>query len=527
MAYRPIQWARQSVEGRQIEADGSKLSNYYAVNLPAPEESKVAVMLYQVPGLRRWARVPTKNVLEATPTTGIHALISMNSPAYGRRLYGLSSQYQLFRIRQGSGEDIEDSYDPFGTDSVFAVPSANVENFTLEAADALGPGQPGKLVTDTRRIMWVSPDEVFCWDLGKMGGEGPVTIAAPTPTDTSTLEDLTDQKWVDCEWADGYFFLLAESGQFFHSLYDSIEFDQLDFATAQSHPDKGVALAVLNRRLHVLGEESIEQWYNAGGADFAFSRNNSYTVNIGCAARATVQVDQSFITFLGNDRTVYSISSNGVARISTAAVEYDISQSDPALAWAVVYTEEGHRFYSLTLTFDDSTRKNWTFDFMTRLWHERGETGILCSAEWRNRQTLVGMVGRHHLFDMRLDWGIFENDDDSVADSSITSVGISPALFASFRRGSISSFLVDIPIRSGGDSTDNVLLEWSDDGGKTWVGGTALDGSSKARRLDDGPRFRWNRLGEFRSGRNFRLTTVAKRRVDVLGAYTEAEIRVD
>ena len=58
MVYRPIQWARRTVEGRQIEADGSRLVNFYAVMVPDPEESKVPVMLYSAPGRRRYLRSP-------------------------------------------------------------------------------------------------------------------------------------------------------------------------------------------------------------------------------------------------------------------------------------------------------------------------------------------------------------------------------------------------------------------------------------------------------------------------------------
>ena len=45
--------------------------------------------------------------------------------------------------------------------------------------------------------------------------------------------------------------------------------------------------------------------------------------------------------------------------------------------------------------------------------------------------------------------------------------------------------------------------------------------------LDDGPRFRVTRLGQFREGRNMRITTDAKRRVDILGTYVETNIKDD
>ena len=525
MPFRPIQWARQSIEGRQIEAVGSKLVNLYAVNIPSPEEGKVPVMLYSPPGRRRWLKVPPIQVSGATPPKGIHGLMPIESPVYGHRLYGLSSQYQLFRIRRGPGRDIAANYDPF-TGAVYEVPAGQRVNFTTEAADAVPMAEPRKMVNDGRRIMFVSPSEVYMYDLGKDGGEGFVPIAAPVPSDLSTLEDLTDQSWVDCEWLDGYFFLLAESGQFFHSHYDSLQFDQLDFASAQSHPDAGVALAKHSRRLYVIGSESVEEWWHSGGADFAYSRNNDFVVETGCLSRASVQTEQFGILFVGTDRIVYVLNANGVSRISTEPVEHDIEESDPAKARAFTYTEEGHRFYSLTLINDDGSRKNWVLDLTTGLWHERTFTDILCTARF-GRNTLIGVEGQEHVFDMRLDWGIVENDNAALPDGLIRREAISPVIFANLHRATINSFQIDIPARPG-DPTDSILLEWSDDNGKTWKGAVALaDGSSKAKLLDGAKRLRWNRLGEFRAGRKFRITTSAKRRVDMLGTYIDSDVRED
>ena len=99
MPFRPIQWAKQTVAGRQVEADGSKLVNFYAVALPSPEESKTPVMLYGTPGRRRFVKVPVKTDIDTQK--GIHAMLQVDSAIYGQWLFGISSQSQLFRIRLG------------------------------------------------------------------------------------------------------------------------------------------------------------------------------------------------------------------------------------------------------------------------------------------------------------------------------------------------------------------------------------------------------------------------------------------
>ena len=540
MPFRPVQWARQSIEGRQVEADGSRLLNFYAVQLAAPEESKVPVMIYSSPGQRRFLKTNGTNSAVALNTSaGVHALLEINSVVYGHWLFGISHQNIFFGIRvdedNGGSYQIDGDYNPFKTvspDSVYAFPTANTWQYTPEGADIVPADKPIKLVTDGRRIMWVSPNEVYSFDLKRLsdGESSPFeTIQAPVPADLSTLEDLDDQDWVDCLWIDGYFLLAAKSGQFFHSNLDSTQFDQLDFAEAGSNPDNIVGIEHINRRVYIFGTESVEAWYNAGHADFAFARDNSQTLNVGCANRATIAKNQFAIVFLGNDLSVYSLIGGRPNRISTETVELAIARSDQDQARGFTYTEEGHRFYSLTLVnAEDGTKANWTYDFVTGVWHERDQTDILCHIRWNKHQNIVGREGAEHIFDLRLDWGVIEADSANATDNVIQRESIAPLLFANQQRVNMTSFQIEVPLRSGGQPTDSILVEWSDDGKRTWKGGTAQDGTtSLAHKLDDGPRFRRNRLGQFRIGRHMRLTTSARRRVDVLGAYVETDIAPD
>ena len=212
-------------------------------------------------------------------------------------------------------------------------------------------------------------------------------------------------------------------------------------------------------------------------------------------------------------------------RVSTESVEYDIKRSEPGKARAVVYQEEGHYFYSLTLEYADATKKNWTLDFTTGVWHERSQTDILCVTTWGKKQTIVGRDGHEHIFDFRLDWGVIE--DDTTGEGNISREAVGPIMFADFHRVTMKSFQVDIPARTGGDSDDSIKIEWSDDAKETWKGGSDQNGDEKSFNLDDGPRFRITRLGQFREGRNMRISTDAKRWVDILGAYVETNVKDD
>ena len=523
MPFRPIQWARRSVEGRQVEADGSRLLNFYAVQLADPSESKVPVMIYSSPGQRRFMRTNGTKA-RAEQVAGVHALLELDSVAYGKWLFGLTHQSVFFAVRvdpaNGGAYQIDRDYDPF-SGAIYGIPDANTWRYNSERQEEVPADQPRKLVSDGRRIVWVGAREVFAFDLHRLStGEGNPfsTIQAPVPADLSTLEDLPEQDWVDCLWIDGYFILAARSGQFFHSNLDSLQFDQLDFAEAGSHPDSIVGIETLHRRIYILGDESIEAWYNAGNADFAFSRDNGMTINIGCAARATIAADQYSICFLGNDGIAYALMGGAPRRISTESVEYDVAESDATRARGVTYTEEGHRFYLLTLVYDDGSRKAWGFDFATGVWHERSQTDILCVSRWQKRRNLIGREGAQHIFDMRLNWGIIENDATG-AEGRIEREAVSPLVFANLQRFKMRSFLIDVPLRDGGEADDSIVIEWSDDGKRegSWKGrySNAVDGDGdrfeNKNLLDDGPRLRRYRLGQTYTGRHIRITTDAKR----------------
>lgn len=532
MPFRPVQWAKRSIEGRQTEADGSRLLNFYPVQLAAPEDSKVPVMLYSGPGFRRWLKTNGTDALASANDVGVHALLRINTPVYGTWLCGLTHQSVFFAVRidpdSAGTYQIDADYDPFRSvspDSIIEIPDSHTHPFTTETADAIPAASTRRLVTDGRRVLWVSRDEVFVWDFGKQDGAGFITINAPVAADLSVLEDLNDQDWVDCAWIDGYFLLAARTGQFFHSNYDSTDFDQLDFAEAGANPDPIVGMETLNRRIYLFGSETIETWFNAGGADFAFSRDNSATMEMGCAARDSIAKNVSYITFVGSDGIVYALSPRGPQRVSMESVEFDLARCSLELCRAYTYAEEGHYFYVLTLTFPDGTRKGWAYDFTTGWWHERSQTDVLCAIPWGRNRLLVGRQGAVHVFDQRLDWGLLE--DDTTGAAPIYREAVAPRIFANLQRFNMRSFQVDLPRRSGGKKSDYVVIEWSDDAKVTWKGGTTSDMKPKRYLLDAGPRIRVNRLGQVREGRNMRLSTLAHRRVDVLGAYLETDVYFD
>ena len=526
MPYRPVQWARQTVEGRQIEADGSRLINFYAVQPAIPEEAKVPVIIQGTPGVRRWARIPFKTFTRNQQTVtsvfpGVHGMIVVDTPLIGKHLFGVANQFQFFDIKIDGAlpHDMQRDYDPFDRgDTLFTLHQSRIYNFTTEDAERINRYQPQKLVTDGRRVGFVARRSVKIFDplntTNAVADPGFITVRAPVPDDSNA--ELPDEEWVDMEWMDGFWILAARGGQIFHSEYQSAEFDQLDFAYAEANPDEIVGLSILNRRLFVFGRHSIEQWHNAPGtgSGFTFRRDLSYVSELGCFKKETIARNEDAIYFVGSDLVVYRITAGKEQRVSTESVELELARANRNNLFAFAYTEEGHRFYCLHI----SNESYWVFDQTTGFWHERQypstgsvrSGGPICAVRL-NGKTYVGSRITDNIFQQTLDFGA----DWGVP---LEREAVAPVIHTNLRRERVRFVQVEIPLRSGGTHQDSIRLDWSDDGRATFQNG---DRPPKA--LDTGPRIRWNALGQFQEGRNFRLRTSAKRRVDILGCYVDTQ----
>lgn len=217
---------------------------------------------------------------------------------------------------------------------------------------------------------------------------GLLLTSALTPDDSAI--DLADEEFVECVWTDRYFVVLTRSGQFFHSRLDNeqespnefqierVLFDQLDSARADDKPDKKVGLSVHRKSIYVFGEYSVERWYHSGGADFAFSRDNSFSFDYGCVARDTIQNVKEGIVFLSTNNSLLVLSGARSQRISTETQEYDIGRCNRYSARGMHYIEEGHTYYMLCLPFSvikgagipADEWKIWVIDLSSGRWHQ-------------------------------------------------------------------------------------------------------------------------------------------------------------
>ena len=512
---RQVIWALETVAGRQDTSGGSRLVNLFALNTQHPRDARAPIVLHGTPGIRKYLNVPRQAVgrtggastLNANQyTAGIQGLVAVDSPSCGRRLFGISNALQFCEVRTGAGNPIPLYHNPYvdGAGDPVAAPDVVTITRARDFTDDPGEGFTGpvRFAEDGRRVVFVVGRSVVMWDMDDDNRAGAFqTVYAPTPE--NDLAVLADNDWVDVAWIDHYFVLLARNGQIFHSQLNSDTFDQLDFATAESNPDPGVALEVFAGVLWVFGSKTIEAWTNAGTDPFAFAPQKQRTVPIGCAARDTVQVDQSGIHFLGNDRIVYRFVGGAPDRISTETVENDITKSEFWKAYAYLYTEEGRRFYALILTFRGGAKKNWTLDLTTGFWHERSDTSILCMTEFEG-WNVAGRAGDSHIFTQALDWGDW--DGAIIERQAVSSLYWNPKGSMTFNDCYVLCPLADVDANTLVLSHSDDTLE-TNDSAKVWS--TGLSRPLSRREIHYG------NLGSTRTGRHFRLTAQTDRRFKI------------
>jgi hypothetical protein len=173
------------------------------------------------------------------------------------------------------------------------------------------------------------------------------------------------------DFIDGYMMHVEPFGRFLlHSdLADALDFNTLDRFEAETQPDKTVSLIVNGSEVWAFGERTIDVFANVGTAQGTF-QNKKVGITTGCIAGASPAVVDSGAAWLGDDRVVYHARGYSPTRISTRALEVELSRyslADIRNAFSFVYADRGHTIYYLTVP----NGMTFGYDFSTGLWHRR------------------------------------------------------------------------------------------------------------------------------------------------------------
>lgn len=204
-----------------------------------------------------------------------------------------------------------------------------------------------------------------------------------TATDNFTI--VTDPGYPGAgvaDFLDGYLMQVEPFGRFlFHSdLADALEYNTLDRFEAETQPDRVVGMIVNHQEVWAFGDRTIDVFGNVGTAQGTF-QNKGVSISRGCIAKWSPAIIDNGVAWLGDDRVVYHARGYDPVRISTSAIEVELSEcslADIRNAFSFVWADRGHSVFYLTVP----NGRTFGYDFSTGLWHRR--------ASWHPERDISG-----------------------------------------------------------------------------------------------------------------------------------------
>lgn len=312
------------------------------------------------------------------------------------------------------------------------------------------------------------------------------------------------------------FLVFAEAGTntwFSSDLNSATDFDPTYFSIADAAPDNLVTLIVDHRQVILFGEYTTEIWYNAGSAGFPFERLPGGVVEIGCLARHGVAKQDNSVFWIANDKTIRRLDGQTPVRVSQHGMEKALKgYSTLTDCEAFSYSMEGHVCVVFRFPTAGAT---WVYDITTGEWHEReswpggswdvsGIVEIGGVVYVQNSET--GEVGKMNP-DSSSEWGTFLRPEWTYQ-----------PVYNEGRRLFHAQFEMGMtPAVTESTAAPYITLEYSDDGGKTFVTcptrSMGAVGQYKTRMV-------WHRLGSGRD-RVYRASVSDPVPMTVWGSYAE------
>lgn len=403
-----IPFTIQSYTHESLPLSAQRVVNYYAEQAP-PEAKSPAILL-------PWPVLKDFSAIGVGPIRGVHQM--------AEELYAVSGQ-NLFKV------------DPSGV-------GTDLGSIGINATGLISMANNGTELTV------VNDNDGYVYN-----------------RDLDTLAQITDPdfpKVLSVAQLDGYnIYPKLNSDQYIISaLRDATAYDALDFATAEGDPDTLLNVHVDHRQILLMGRRTIEPWYNSGET-FPFSPVSGAFISTGLGARHAVASLDNTTFWLGNDGVVYRLNGFTPQRVSTHAIEQAIAKiSAIGDARAFGMSWKGHAFFVLTFP----NEATFVYDAATNLWHERetfGQKGwIGCCHVRVYGQEVIGDQDTGKLYTLA------ETGDD--AGLPVQRIATGAPLYAEGNWAFMPKFeaVFESGVGLTGESDPQVMLQHSDDGGRTW-----------------------------------------------------------
>ncbi len=369
-----------------------------------------------------------------------------------------------------------------------------VTHTVLYSVDAMGAHTSLGTIDGTARCIFdgIGSNVVIANGSGRVyqyNGSNVTEITDPDLESPNSVAHLNNQIIYD---GDGGRFATSDVG-------DATSINGLNYATAESNADDLIRPYVFNQVAYMMGDKTIEPWYNSGNGSPPFDRIEGGIIPVGLAARYSVANNDQFMYFVGDDNEVYRVQGQSSEKVSTISESRQIAgftAVTDAIGWC--FSLEGQNFYSLTFP---AANKTLCFSERAKLWFELS-TGI-SGGRWRGnsyayayRKHLIADYQNGNIYELDLD--TFTDNEEVIQRTRDTGPLHGGVLGAPGKWVEMDRFELimetGVGIISGQGSDPTVMLSFSDDGGRTFS--TEMQG--KVGRLGQFQyKVEWHALGGF------------------------------
>ncbi len=329
---------------------------------------------------------------------------------------------------------------------------------------------------------------------------------------TNTFAAITDADYppnagdpfISTDYTDGYGIGATHSGRLYVSaLLDFSSWDPLQYSTPDYQSDLVKAVIVRKEEILLLGDETVEFWFNSG-ATFPFQRRSLTSIKYGIAAPFTALALDDEVYWLSRNELGqgFFVRSNQyqIERISTPFIEHELSTYTTVDdAYALAYHDQGVLMYHVTFPTQNVT---WVYDVASKMWHQRQSLSntpipvlgrhVANNSMSLNGQTIIGDNAQGNLYKMQ---GDVYTENGNIIHRKIESAILQQEL----NRISFASVEIEIEAGQGlatGQGSDPLIgLQTSKDRGNTWSERIDI---SMGKIGEYKTRVKWTRLGQAR-----------------------------
>lgn len=305
-------------------------------------------------------------------------------------------------------------------------------------------------------------------------------------TDTGLVTQVTDVNITGAKSVDFFnnqFIYTFDKFSTVSNVGDGSTASGLNIVGEETLPDDLVRDFVFEDIIYRCGVRSVVGWWNNPALTPPIDRLAGRVFYVGLAAiNSIAETDQAFY-WLGDDFAIYRASGGSEQRVSTDAISNELQKfSDVSDAIANTFTFEGQNFYQITFptgnkTFvmNESLGVNGWFELSS------GVNSPLQSSKYQG-QTIISAYGQNMVADVdngniyKLDFDTFTNNLLPLQRIRVTQSVNGDLLNSKGKRVQMSCLKLimesGVGIIEGQGDNPRIMIEYSDDGGRSWNGGS-------------------------------------------------------